>query len=137
MFCILSVFIPTFILKEPVRSLFMPLTLAVGFSMIASYLLSSTLVPVLTVWLVRHVKHDEHEASFFDRILAVFVRLVQTTVRYRWSVVGIYLAVCIAMIWLVGRQVSTELFPEVDSGQFVLRFRAPPGTEYDLTRQVR
>ena len=54
MLCILSVFIPTFIMKEPVRSLFMPLTLAVGFSMIASYLLSSTLVPVLTVWLMRH-----------------------------------------------------------------------------------
>ena len=54
MLCILSVFIPTFILNEPVRSLFMPLTLAVGFSMIASYLLSSTLVPVLSVWLVRH-----------------------------------------------------------------------------------
>ena len=54
MLCILSVFIPTFILNEPVRSLFMPLTLAVGFSMIASYMLSSTLVPVLSVWLVRH-----------------------------------------------------------------------------------
>ena len=39
MLCILSVFIPTFILNEPVRSLFMPLTLAVGFSMIASYML--------------------------------------------------------------------------------------------------
>ena len=54
MLCILSVFIPTFILQEPVRSLFMPLTLAVGFAMIASYLLSSTLVPVLSVWLMRH-----------------------------------------------------------------------------------
>ena len=39
------------------------------------------------------------------------------------------------MIWLVGRQVGTELFPEVDSGQFVLRFRAPPGSEYELTRK--
>ena len=47
MLCVLAVFIPTFIMKEPVRSLFMPLTLAVGFSMIASYVLSSTLVPVL------------------------------------------------------------------------------------------
>ncbi len=61
MLCILSVFIPTFILNEPVRSLFMPLTLAVGFSMIASYLLSSTLVPVLSVWLVRH--KAEHAAE--------------------------------------------------------------------------
>ena len=135
MLCILSVFIPAFILNEPVRSLFMPLTLAVGFAMIASYLLSSTLVPVLTVWLVRHAVHDEHKVSLFDRFLDVFVKVVTTTVRHRWAVVGTYLAACGVLIVLVGSRVSTELFPEVDSGQFVLRFRAPPGTEYDLTRR--
>jgi multidrug efflux pump subunit AcrB len=135
MLCILSVFIPTFILHEPVRSLFMPLTLAVGFAMIASYLLSSTLVPVLTVWLVKHGAHGEHKVSLFDRFLAVFVEVVTITVRHRWTVVGTYLAACGALIVLVGSRVSTELFPEVDSGQFVLRFRAPPGTEYDLTRR--
>ena len=135
MLCILSVFIPSFILNEPVRSLFMPLTLAVGFAMIASYLLSSTLVPVLTVWLVRHAEHDQHKQSLFDRFLNVFARLVGAIVHFRWIVVGVYLTASVVMIWLVGRQVGTELFPEVDSGQFVLRFRAPAGTEYDLTRQ--
>ena len=54
MLCILSVFIPAFIMAEPVRSLFVPLSLAVGFAMIASYLLSSTVVPVLSVWLLKH-----------------------------------------------------------------------------------
>ena len=39
-----------------------------------------------------------------------------------------YLAACGLILWLVGRQVGTELFPQVDSGQFVLRFRAPPGS---------
>ena len=68
MLCILSVFIPTFILNEPVRSLFMPLTLAVGFSMIASYLLSSTLVPVLSVYLVRHMGKDAHREGLFDAL---------------------------------------------------------------------
>jgi multidrug efflux pump subunit AcrB len=135
MLCILSVFIPTFILQEPVRSLFMPLTLAVGFAMIASYLLSSTLVPVLTVWLVKHAEHVEHKESPFDRLLALFVRLVTMSVRYRWRVAGIYLAGCVVLFCLVFGSVRRELFPEVDSGQFVLRFRAPPGTEYDLTRR--
>ena len=135
MLCILSVFIPTFILNEPVRSLFMPLTLAVGFAMIASYLLSSTLVPVLTVWLVGHAEQDGHSESLFDRFLAVFVKVVAATVRFRWVVVGTYLAASLVLIWMVGQQVGTELFPEVDSGQFVLRFRAPPGSEYDLTRR--
>src|SRR5262249_60674329 len=50
--CILSVFIPAFLMAEPVRSLFVPLALAVGFAMISSYLLSSTVVPVLSVWLL-------------------------------------------------------------------------------------
>ena len=54
MLCILSVFIPAFIMAEPVRSLFVPLALAVGFAMISSYLLSSTVVPVLSVWLLKH-----------------------------------------------------------------------------------
>src|SRR4029077_13252760 len=52
--CILSVFIPAFLMAEPVRSLFVPLALAVGFAMISSYLLSSTVVPVLSVWLLKH-----------------------------------------------------------------------------------
>jgi multidrug efflux pump subunit AcrB len=135
MLCILSVFIPTFILNEPVRSLFMPLTLAVGFSMIASYLLSSTLVPVLTVALVRHRGEGEEHETFFDRVLTRFAKVVGFTVRHRWSVVSIYLVACGLLIWLVGRKVGTELFPAVDAGQFVLRFRAPPGSEYDLTRR--
>ena len=52
--CILSVFIPAFIMADPLRSLFMPLTLGVGFAMISSYLLSSTFVPVLCVTLLKH-----------------------------------------------------------------------------------
>ena len=135
MLCILSVFIPTFILQEPVRSLFMPLTLAVGFAMVASYLLSSTLVPVATVWLVRHLEHDPNKKTLFDRVLDVFVKMVETTVRLRWIVVGSYLVACVLLIWIVGRAVGTELFPEVDSGQFVLRFRAPAGSDYELTRR--
>ncbi len=135
MLCILSVFIPTFILNEPIRSLFMPLTLAVGFSMIASYLLSSTLVPVLSVWLIRHGGESVHKRGLFDRVLPHFARIVAVTVRHRWLVVSAYLVGCGLLFWFVGRQVGTELFPEVDTGQFVLRFRTPPGSEYDLTRK--
>ena len=52
--CILSVFIPAFIMGDPLRSLFMPLTLGVGFAMISSYLLSSTFVPIMCVCLLKH-----------------------------------------------------------------------------------
>src|SRR5262249_1604449 len=67
--CVLSVFIPAFIMEEPIRSLFVPLALAVGFAMVSSYVLSSTFVPVISVWLIKHHgTHDEHSQSgFFDR----------------------------------------------------------------------
>ena len=55
--CILSVFIPAFIMADPLRSLFMPLTLGVGFAMISSYLLSSTFVPIMCVALLKHKGH--------------------------------------------------------------------------------
>src|SRR5262245_4536452 len=71
--CILSVFIPAFLMAEPVRSLFVPLALAVGFAMISSYLLSSTVVPVLSVWLLKHhgesqnQNHETHERHEKER----------------------------------------------------------------------
>jgi multidrug efflux pump subunit AcrB len=136
MFCVLSVFVPTFILNEPVRSLFMPLTLAVGFSMISSYLLSSTLVPVASVWLVRHKGEHAAESRLFEKVLHVYHRLVVAVVKYRWITVPGYLLACGLLLWLVGTQVGRELFPQVDSGQFVIRFRAPPGSEYELTRKL-
>ncbi len=66
--CILSVFIPTFLMREPVRSLFMPLTVAVGFAMIAAYLMSSTVVPVLSVWLIRYrAEEPAAKKGFIER----------------------------------------------------------------------
>ncbi len=139
MLCILSVFIPAFIMAEPVRSLFVPLSLAVGFAMITSYILSSTLVPVLSVWLLKH--HGQHAEDrraarravrslpghVFDRVV---VRMRSLALGGRAGLPGD--RACWS--WLVGLQLGTELFPQVDSGEFVLRFRMPPGTNYELTR---
>jgi multidrug efflux pump subunit AcrB len=148
MLCILSVFIPAFIMAEPVRSLFVPLSLAVGFAMIASYLLSSTLVPVLSVWLLKHHGADkqhegekEHEETgqsrgAFERFQDLFGWVVGGSIRLRWVVVPVYLVVCTLILLLLGTRLGKELFPKVDSGEFVLRFRMPPGTNYELTRQA-
>ena len=136
--CILSVFIPAFIMADPLRSLFMPLTLGVGFAMISSYLLSSTFVPILCVSLLEHhgVGHREKKPALFDRMLKVYGRAVGWFVRLRWLTVPIYLGACGLVLWLLGMQVGTELFPQIDSGEFVLRFRPPPGSNFELTRQM-
>ncbi|HEY7156565.1 MAG TPA: efflux RND transporter permease subunit, partial [Gemmataceae bacterium] len=138
--CILSVFIPAFIMADPLRALFMPLTLGVGFAMISSYLLSSTFVPILCVYLLKHGKHGEGhgetEGGLFNRMLKVYRKAVDWFVRLRWLVVPAYLGGCLVILGLLGLQVGTELFPQVDSGQFVLRYRPPPGSNYELTRQM-
>ena len=127
--CILSVFIPAFIMGDPLRSLFMPLTLGVGFAMISSYLLSSTFVPIMCVSLLKHMGHHDEEAGLFGRFLKVYRKVVGWFVHLRWLLVPGYLAGCGLILWLLGVQIGTELFPQIDSGQFVLRFRPPARLE--------
>src|SRR5882672_718655 len=101
MLCVLAVFVPSFFMVGAAKAMFLPLSLAVGFSMVASYLLSSTLVPILSVWLLRaHVPVaaiPEKEKSFpkFQKRYAGFSARV---VRLRWVVAVGYLvlvAVCV------------------------------------------
>ena len=71
MLCILAVFIPAFFMTGAAHNLFVPLALAVGFSMVGSYLLSSTFVPVLAVWMLRNPStHHKPQETFFDRLRA-------------------------------------------------------------------
>ena len=137
LFCILSVFIPAFIMGDPLRSLFMPLTLGVGFAMISSYVLSSTFVPIMCVSLLKHKEHGEdEEAGLFGLLLRNYRGVVRGFVGVRGLVVPAYVVACALVIGLVGMRVGTELFPQIDSGEFVLRFRPPPGSNYELTRQM-
>jgi multidrug efflux pump subunit AcrB len=135
--CILSVFIPAFLMQDPLRSLFMPLTLAVGFAMISSYILSSTLVPILCVNLLKHhAGHGEEKKGLFDRVLKVYGKVVGWFVALRWIVVPAYLLASALVLGGLGLQVGRELFPQIDSGEFVLRLRPPPGSNFELTRQM-
>jgi multidrug efflux pump subunit AcrB len=141
MLCILSVFIPAFIMTDPLHSLFMPLVLAVGFAMISSYLLSSTLVPVVSVWILKHRRHEEpgaeepgHQARGFARFQERFRQVVGPAVHFRKLVVPVYLAVCALILLVVGSEMGTELFPQIDSGEFVLRYRPPRGSNFEITR---
>ncbi len=139
MLCILAVFIPSFFMEGAARNLFVPLALAVGFAMVASYLLSSTFVPVLSVWLLRH----HHEAAlaaehvgFFARLRRGYSRLVERSVGWRRLLLPAYLGVAGLLIWLVGGQLGTEIFPAVDAGQFQIRLKAATGTRFERTEEL-
>ena len=137
MLCVLAVFVPSFFMRGAARELFVPLSLAVGFSMIASYLLSSTFVPVLAAWLLkRHPGHAESRPGLFGWFRRRFESLTGLLVRLRWAVLAVYLAVCGAVVWIGGQRLGVEIFPTFDAGEFRLRMRAPDGTHFSHTEQL-
>jgi multidrug efflux pump subunit AcrB len=96
MLCILAVFAPAFFMTGAARSLFVPLSLAVGFSVVASYLLSSTFVPVLSVWALRMARaRDYPRETFFDRLRRRYEHLARSVIERRRTVVISYLVVSV------------------------------------------
>ena len=82
------VFVSVVFLTGPAKYLFTPMALAVVFAMLASYLLSSTFVPVLSAWLLRHGDGREGgNPSLFDRSRDAYGRALSGIVRARWIVV--------------------------------------------------
>src|SRR5438876_8273842 len=140
MLCVLAVFVPSFFMVGAAKAMFLPLSLAVGFSMIASYLLSSTLVPILSVWVLRgHEQAAEGQPKVegqFAKFQRRYAGLAQKVVRMRWLVVAAYLAAAGGVIVFVGQRLGSEIFPNVDAGQLQLRLRAPTGTHVDGTEAI-
>jgi multidrug efflux pump subunit AcrB len=136
MLSVLAVFVPSFFMIGVTRALFVPLSLAVGFAMLASYVLSSTLVPVLSAWLLREEHIVGHDQSFFPRVQREYGRLLEGMLRAHWLVIAGYIVVAAAGVLLMGRHLGTDIFPTVDTGQFQLRLRAPTGTRVERTELI-
>ena len=138
MLCVLAVFVPSFFMTGVAKAMFAPLSLAVGFSMIASYLLASSFVPVLAAWTLRghqteKMKTATARLASFTRFQDSYRQWVQKTLPARWLLVGGYLAVAALAIVFIGPRLGTEIFPKVDVGQLQVRLRAPAGTDINGT----
>ena len=131
MLCVLSVFLSAAFLKGPALALFMPMALAVGFAMIASYILSSTLVPVLSIWLIPKGQFHSDEKSN-----STYGSLINLITGMRWISLPLGLALAIGLLWVAGSQTGTDLFPPVDNGQVQFRLRAPAGTRIEETEAI-
>ncbi len=135
--CILAVFIPAFFMEGAARALFVPMALAVGFSMVASFLLSSTLVPILAVWLLgRREAAQRAHTDFVEPLRRNLLPIVERALAARRLIVLAYLVLATALIVLLGGQVGLEIFPRTDTGQFALRFRAASGTRVERTEAL-
>ncbi|HUZ04642.1 MAG TPA: efflux RND transporter permease subunit, partial [Acidobacteriaceae bacterium] len=138
MFSILAVFVPSFLMTGVTRALFVPLSMAVGFAMIASFLLSSTLVPVLSVWFLRHHHNfaESHGRFSFSRFREKYAERMTGGLKKSGSVVLVYGVVVAAMLLLFVPQLGREIFPQVSAGQFQFRMRAPAGTRIEVTERL-
>ncbi|MBN8825908.1 MULTISPECIES: efflux RND transporter permease subunit [unclassified Spirosoma] len=144
------VFTSVLFLEGPARFLFGPLAEAVVFAMLASYVLSRTLVPTLADMMLKNEhQHDHHgtkrPSAFrrfynrfnagFDRFQARYVRALEWVLNHRRTVFVIFVgvvAVTLVMLPFVGR----DFFPHVDAGQIRLHMRAPAGTRLEATEQI-
>jgi len=140
MLSVVAVFVPSFFMTGVSRSLFVPLSLAVGFAMAASFFLSSSLVPVLSVWWLRRPDRGNdpasHPADWVDGMRNRLASFLQRLAPIRLAVIAVYLVVCIGVVWSIGSTLGREIFPPSGSKSFQLRFRAPAGTKFEATEQL-
>jgi multidrug efflux pump subunit AcrB len=140
---------PLALLPGMVGFLFRPLTLAVGFAMLTSFVLSRTLVPTLCAYFLP----DEHRGSavkekptvggwytrvanafqgWLDRLTGAYLALLDWCLARRGLVIGALLLLFILSLGLLGK-IGREFFPQVDAGQITLRLRAPSNLRLDST----
>ncbi|TWI78995.1 multidrug efflux pump subunit AcrB [Lacibacter cauensis] len=129
---ILAVFVPALFMSGIPKAMFMPLSLSVGFAMIASFLISQTVVPVISNWLLKEGVHFK-EKKWFTRLTNRYSSLQNKISKASGLLIGIYLLVCGLLLWSNYHFLGQEIFPKVNAGQFQVRLRMPVGTRIERT----
>jgi CzcA family heavy metal efflux pump len=147
--CICIVFVPMFFLDGVSRYLFVPLAEAVVFAMLASYILSRTLVPTLAKYLLH--KHVDSDAAMvpntmqrfqrrfeagFESLRERYLELLQTALRYPRIFLSGFMVVVVASLLVLAPWLGSDFFPSVDSGQIKLHLRAHTGTRVEETVRI-
>ncbi|MGZ3821162.1 MAG: efflux RND transporter permease subunit, partial [Mucilaginibacter sp.] len=166
LFCILAVFAPAITMTGIPGALFLPLSMAIGFSMITSYLLSQTFVPVMANWVMKNEHEDKsHEDGFaledegaaweqkelavknategnghtltrFDKFRLRFLKLMDRMMPQRKLIVICYTVVACGLAFLLFSLIGHDVLPKVNSGAFQVRLRAPDGTRMERTEVI-
>jgi CzcA family heavy metal efflux pump len=145
--CICIVFLPMFFLSGVARYLFVPLAEAVIFAMIASYILSRTLVPTLAMYLLKAKHHGGARSRnpfalfqqgferVFEQVRLAYSSLLTRLVSARKFFVPGFVAVCLCGFLLIPF-LGQDFFPDTDSGQFILHVRGKTGTRVEETAKL-
>ncbi|HEY0147216.1 MAG TPA: efflux RND transporter permease subunit, partial [Methylovirgula sp.] len=143
------VFVPMFLLHGVARYLFIPLAEAVVFAMIASYILSRTLVPTMAMYLLTTEKHanagrrtrnplkmfQQGFEARFERLRLGYRDLLTSFVHNRKTFIVVFLG-CVFAVFLLAPWLGQDFFPNTDSGQFTLHMRAKTGTRIEDTARI-
>jgi multidrug efflux pump subunit AcrB len=129
---ILTVFIPAFFMTGVTKAMFLPLSLAVGFAMIASFLLSQTFVPVIANWWLR----EQTSQKTTNRFKTLYIRFGQKHQHNYALFTILFLIISIGLATLLFSTIGTELFPAGDTGQTQVRLRMPVGTRFERTEDA-
>ncbi|MEO5582809.1 MAG: efflux RND transporter permease subunit [Saprospiraceae bacterium] len=117
----------------------MPLSMAVGFAMISSFLLSQTLVPVLSNWFIKK-GHTINTKDNLASIKSHLTNAISKTSKVNAIVVPALIIVLFMIAWFGFNKSGTEIFPKIDAGQMQVRLRLPAGTRIerikDATKKV-
>lgn len=162
LFCILAVFAPAFTMGGIPGSLFLPLALAIGFSMIVSYFLAQTFVPVMANWIMKHKGHDKNASpevregdtwdqkkalveiddsnsnrklSRFERLRLRYLHFIDRLMPYRKPIVIAYLLIISGLAYLLFSSIGRDVLPKVNGSQFQVRLREPDGTRIEETEK--
>lgn len=137
MLCILAVFAPAFMMTGIPGSLFMPLAMAIGFSMIISFLLSQTFVPIMANWLMKHNKdHCEnpaHKEDWFTKFRNRFVNFLTKLTQQKKIIVSLSLLVVLVGGFALYQITGKDVLPASNSRQFQVRIKAAEGTRIEVT----
>ena len=139
--CILAVFAPAFLMTGVPKGMFLPLSLAVGFAMIASYILSQTFVPVVANWWLKDVTHPDPHAGEqprgFEKFKLWYDSLLNKLMAKKRTTVIVYLVASFGAIAVCFLVIGKDLMPKVEhSHQFQLRVIGNEGLRIERTEEA-
>jgi multidrug efflux pump subunit AcrB len=136
---LLAVFAPSLFMNGVPKAMFLPLSMAVGFAMLASFLLSQTFVPVVSNWMMKnHLNEKEITASdsWFNKLKNKYVRSGEQIKTGAGLVSLLFVVISVGLIVLLFFFTGTELFPKTDTGEAQVRLRMPVGTRLERTEDA-
>ena len=133
--CILAVFVPALFMSGIPRAMFLPLSMAVGLAMIASFLLSQTFVPVFANWMLKNHFHQDRKETRFSRFHHRFDNFLRKIVHKGSLIALVFIIGSIGLAFVGFSLIGKEIFPKINAGQLKVRLRLPDGTRLERTEE--